>query len=255
MSAARLRIGIRLGARRSTLPPFYALSLVAHVGLAAAILLLPNLRPAPAFPMEPAIQAVLLPAPAPGRSEPPPPAAPAVEPEPEPEPVAEEVTAAPDDPPAPDPDPPPAPKPEPRQTEPPKPRPKATPPPAPPSGPSRPTSGSGSSSGPVGNPDGGDALAGMGAEFNWYRDAVARALYSAWRQPVLNAAEPVEVAVAFEIVRSGAVRNVRLDRESGLSAVDRSVLRAVHDASLPPLPRNYGRAAQPALFVFRLYPE
>ena len=39
-------------------------------------------------------------------------------------------------------------------------------------------------------------------------DAVARALYSSWRQPLLNAPEPVEVAVAFEIVRSGAVRSV-----------------------------------------------
>ncbi len=95
----------------------------------------------------------------------------------------------------------------------------------------------------------------MGDEFSWYRDAVIRALFTSWRKPFAGTLETLEVAVAFEILRDGGVINVRIERSSGSATLDRSALRAVHEATLPPLPRNSTAATQPALFVFRLYPE
>lgn len=252
-----MRIVARVGVRRSSLPPFFLLSVTLHVGFVAALLLLPNLRPKRAFPIEPSIQAVLLPASSPRQASPAPaaPPAPTVAPDPEPEPPTPEPAAIEEAPPEPIPDPNPPAKPKPKK-EPPKVKPAPPKPkPAAPSGPATDSPAAAGSDGPVGNPAGADALAGMGSEFSWYRDAVARALYSSWQQPLLNSAEPLEVAVAFEIVRGGTVRNVRIERSSGDATVDRSVLRAVHEATLPPLPRNYGQAVQPAVFVFRLYPE
>jgi len=114
----------------------------------------------------------------------------------------------------------------------------------------------GGSSGPIGNPDTGAALEGMGAEFDWYRDAVVRALFTAWRRPFARGlSEPLEVAISFEILRDGTVRGVQIASPSGDSRLDRSAFRAVQEASLPPLPRNYRVDAQAAQFAFRLYPE
>jgi TonB family protein len=96
----------------------------------------------------------------------------------------------------------------------------------------------------------------MGVEFDWYRQSVVNALFTAWRQPFSGGLrEPVEVTVGFEILRDGSVRSVQIVSPSGDSRLDRSAFRAVQDASLPPLPRNYRVTAQPARFVFRLFPE
>ena len=86
---------------------------------------------------------------------------------------------------------------------------------------------------------------------------VKRALYARWQRPILSGLrQEAEVRVGFEILRDGTVRNPRVDRSSGVPALDRSALRAVVDASpLPALPTHWTEPTLPAGFVFRLYPE
>lgn len=95
------------------------------------------------------------------------------------------------------------------------------------------------------------------AAFAWYRAAVANALYGSWRRPVLSGiVEPLEVRVAFEIMRDGTVRGLRVEEPSGVPVLDRSALRAVADAApLPALPSTLREPYLPATIVFRLHPE
>lgn len=95
------------------------------------------------------------------------------------------------------------------------------------------------------------------AAFAWYRAAVTNALYNNWRRPIVSGIrEPAEVRVAFEIMRDGNVRGLRVQDSSGIPSLDRSALRAVSNASpLPALPSSIGEPYLPASFVFRLYPE
>jgi protein TonB len=113
------------------------------------------------------------------------------------------------------------------------------------------TAGSPSTGGSVSAFDLGDTA------FSWYRSAVANALYGNWRRPILSGVrEPVEVRVAFEIMRDGNVRGLRVEQSSGVPMLDRSALRAVSDATpLPALPTNLREPYLPASIVFRLYPD
>ncbi len=172
----------------------------------------------------------------------------------------EGASATPIEPPKPKPE---LPKPDPTPVKKPEKKPEPTPPPAPVTGPADgggpeldgPVD-AGENAGPVAGTSGGVALAGMGAEFDWYRDAVMRALFAAWRQPVAGRnRESIEVSIAFEIQRDGTVRGIRIESPSGDTRLDRSAYRAVQNAALPPLPRNHGSATQAALFVFRLEPD
>lgn len=147
----------------------------------------------------------------------------------------------------------PTPKPTARPT-PPRPQPAASSPPSPApdaAGGSAPTAGSASAGGSV------SALGGLDAAFSWYRAAVTQALYARWQRPIVSGlAEPIDVRVAFEILRDGRVRDLRIAEPSGVQTLDRSALRAVSDAvPLPPLPAGMGAPTLAASFVFRLYPE
>ena len=99
-------------------------------------------------------------------------------------------------------------------------------------------------------------LENAGPEFDWYRNAVVRALYTRWRQPMLaGIRNPVEVGVAFEILSDGSTRNIRVEQPSGISSVDRSAVRAVTEATIPPLPKNWRSTSERAFFVFKLFPD
>jgi len=231
--------GPRTGGPRSS---FVVFSFVGHLLVVAAVLLFPSLRKRPPMP-DPSIMVELIAQPAP-RTTPPAPTPPApVEPEPAPEPEPTEsvtvqttqpkITKKP-------------PKPEAKARPRPDPRP-ATPAPAPAAAERLPEA----EPGPVGG-----GFENVGAEFDWYRDAVLRALYRHWRQPMLTGLrEPVEVGVAFEILRDGRTRNVRLESPSGIPSLDRSALRTVQEASLPPLPSSWLRMSEKAYFIFRLFPD
>lgn len=255
----RLRFVARLGPRGSQLQPFMIGSFVLHAAAIVAFTIVPALRGSPpldeggffvelvASPGPPASAAVQAPDPTP--SSPPPPAP---EPEPEPEVVPEGPTV--ED------------RPVVETKEPPKePEPKPEPPPRkPPVSETPPAESAGSGSG---DPDGGLVLeeggvgigGGLemgGSELSWYNGAVASALYNNWRQPGVSSAEPLKVVVRFEILRDGTVRGLQLAESSGVGILDRSVLRAVTNASpLPPIPRTWSGASITARYLFELNPE
>jgi protein TonB len=93
-------------------------------------------------------------------------------------------------------------------------------------------------------------------EFAWYRATVTAALKSRWVRPVLEDAKGLLAAtVAFEVRRDGTVQNARVERASGVPVMDRSVLRAVLEASpRPPQPPTGRQSTLPARFEFRWRP-
>ena len=100
-------------------------------------------------------------------------------------------------------------------------------------------------------------IAGLeGDEFAWYRMRVKNAIQVKWRRPFLQGIrDSIEVSVVFVIQRDGSVTGLAIDFPSGVAALDRSALRAVHEAALPALPRNWNEPTADARFVFRLFPE
>ena len=259
----RLRVRIVTGGRGRSGPArgFIAGSLAVHVVLAALLVFIPELLRGPRVPPNATVVELVGGLPGPRASAPapqPPSQAPAPQPPaPKPEGVTVQKTAPPKAPKAPEKKKKDEKKPAPASTE---PAPPAAPSPAPASAsPGAPGSaaagaqvaGSAAAGGSVSALDLGDAA------FAWYRAAVANALYGAWRRPVLaGLREPLEVRVAFEIMRDGNVRGLRVEQPSGVPVLDRSALRAVSDATpLPALPPSLREPYLPASIVFRLHPE
>lgn len=118
-----------------------------------------------------------------------------------------------------------------------------------------PASGTGAAAAAPGGAGGITSLDGADVEFAWYRALVTSALKSRWVRPVLEGSEPVSATVAFEIRRDGSVQDVRVETPSGVSVMDRSVLRAVIESSpLPPLPPTWREPTLSARFEFRWRP-
>ena len=59
----------------------------------------------------------------------------------------------------------------------------------------------------------------------------------------------------FRIMVGGGPVTQEWAEQAGADGYADNAVGAVHEATLPPLPRNYSGGVQPALFVFRLYPE
>jgi len=250
VARVRIRIVTGLGTRRSPLQTFLVASFLVHLGLTVVMVLIPELRRGPHIPANATV--VELVGVLPGSRPEPSVAAPAPQTErPAPQPPKEGVTV---------------------QTEVPKPAPEKKPekpaendpPPQPRSQTQAPPAQTDEQAAPSGDVVG-SAAAGAsvsaleigGAAFAWYRASVANALYGNWRRPVVSGiVEPIEVRVAFEIMRDGNVRGLRIEDSSGVPTLDRSALRAVSDATpLPPLPSMLSEPYLPASIVFRLYPE
>ena len=243
-----MRIRIVTGSRTSPRRKFIVGSLAVHVLVATVLVWLPDLRGGARIPPNAVVVELvgglpLAPVAAAAAPEPSP-----AQPQPPPEGVRME-------------------QPEPRPTERRRPaKPTAEPRPTPP--PRRAPASAAGDSGPAdatGSAVAGSAAAGASvsvfeggdAAFAWYRASVTNALYQHWRRPILSGLrEPLEVRVAFEIMRDGNVRGLRTEVSSGVPSLDRSALRAISDASpLPPLPSTMRDPYLPASFVFRLYPE
>ena len=235
----RLRLVTHVGAG-SGLQPFVVGSLALHVIFVVAVILVSTLRSDRAI-SDDFVVVTLLPAAAPGAQ------TPAVTaPAPESTTPPEGVVARPEEPPKPKP----IEKPKPEKTE-PDPPPRPTPTAAPPTQPEE-TSGPSDEGGPaeVG-------IAGLeGDEFAWYRMRVKNAIQVKWRRPFLQGIrDSIEVSVVFVIQRDGSVTGLAIDVPSGVAALDRSAQRAVYEAALPALPRNWDEPTADARFVFRLFPE
>lgn len=253
MTPARVRIVTRLpGARagRQGQNAFFVTSLVLHLAFAATIILFPSFKRGPRI--DPDAIAVSLTGALP-RAETQV-ARPAPPPEPAPEPVPEvapegaslepkqiKITRKPQ-----------KKEPEPKKASPPKPvqKPEA--------------SGTGSATDAAdlqgaGAGEGGSSIASLDLDnvaLAWYASSVTASLRSQWiRPPLVNVHDELSVIVAFEILRNGTVRNIRIESSSGVRSLDRSALRAVTDASpLPPLPSTVGSNTLPARFEFTWYP-
>lgn len=265
----RLRLVASLGPADSPIPAFLALSLVVHILFAAGVMWISAGRSQ--LSMEPTLMVTMLGGDEPGggpaaATEAPPDPEPEPEPETEPEPV----------PPDPEPEPEgvhageepekieePDKKPEPIEKKPkPKPKPPVTKKADPPA---TETKTGGSTAGGTGNGTGaaGDGaglvgqVQGIDSQFNWYTRQVQSALYREWTQPPLSTSlrEPVTVTVQFEIQRNGSITGVQLASSSGIAVMDRSVLRAMANATLPPLPPAMRVSSRAVTVNFTLNPD
>jgi TonB family protein len=255
VSVARLRIRIVTAPAGgfSPLHKFLLFSFLVHLGLTVVLVLIPELRRGPRFPHDATV--VELVGALPGARPEPAVAAPAPRPQPPaPKPPKKEAVTVQNQ----EPEPAPEKKPEPKATEPaeddnPPPSPAPTAPPVE----DEQATASGDVAGSAATGASVSALEIGGAAFAWYRSSVANALYGHWRRPVISGlVEPIEVRVAFEIMRDGNVRGLRVEESSGVPSLDRSALRAVSDATpLPALPSALSEPYLPASIVFRLYPE
>jgi periplasmic protein TonB len=265
MRAPRLRIVVRYRAMRGRLARFVGGSAAAHGLLLAVILIVPLTRQRVAPIQDTMMVALAGPiggssAPAPRASGAPAPAKPAAAPAPKEAHTVREVPV------------PKAPKAKEKPDKPKKDVPKSPEPetPATPESPdeapdvkpdaaqAKPGAGSGAGAGAAGAATGVTASLGGGdAALGWYGAAVKAALESAWAKPYLeDQGETFSVVVTFEIARDGSTSNVRIVTSSGVPSLDRSVLRAVIEASpLPAVPPTWKDATLPATMRFDLNPE
>ena len=93
----------------------------------------------------------------------------------------------------------------------------------------------------------------FGYRFAWYeqllRDTVARN----WRSQELDSSIRNRVAVTFDIMRDGTIRNIRVTTPSGNFALDQSAQRAILMSNpLRPLPREFERDVATIEFWFAL---
>ncbi|HEX6852419.1 MAG TPA: energy transducer TonB [Candidatus Polarisedimenticolaceae bacterium] len=242
-----MRIVLRFRAPRGVPGGYVGASLAAHAVFAAALVLVPLLRPRPPLiPVDATVVELAGPLPTPSRGgssavaapAPPKPAPKVVEKPAEKPPAPEKLVLAK-----------PSKKKEPDKKKKPEPAEGAEGPPSAPPAPASPA--------PAGAGTGVTALEGGGVPgAGWYNAAVTSALQSAWVKPVLDAADQAySVVVAFEIGRDGNVFNLAVDIPSGVAALDRSALRAVTDAAPFPAPPASAGGSIRQRIRFELTPE
>jgi periplasmic protein TonB len=89
----------------------------------------------------------------------------------------------------------------------------------------------------------GDAGSGnFGSLYGWYTDVVARKVHQAWESEVSPSVVTAKrVYILFDIARSGAPSNVRIEQSSGIPLLDQSAVRALQRIdTFGPLPQGYG---------------
>jgi periplasmic protein TonB len=106
-------------------------------------------------------------------------------------------------------------------------------------------------------PGGGGVGSGSGSpfgnRFGWYEQLLRERVARNWRSQDLDARIRNKVAVMFEILRDGSIRNVRISQSSGNFALDQSAQRAILMSNpLPELPREFERNSALIEFWFAL---
>jgi protein TonB len=93
----------------------------------------------------------------------------------------------------------------------------------------------------------------FGNRFGWYEALLRDRVASNWQSQELDARIRNRVAVSFEILRNGSIRNVRVTQSSGNFAMDQSAQRAILMSNpLPELPREFERESANVEFWFSL---
>ncbi len=94
----------------------------------------------------------------------------------------------------------------------------------------------------------------FGTRFGAYAQLLQQRVAEKWRTEDINTARNTAtvVVVAFEILRSGEVRNIQVVQKSGNYALDASAQRAIREASpFPPLPQGFERNSATVEFDFQ----
>lgn len=93
----------------------------------------------------------------------------------------------------------------------------------------------------------------FGNRFGWYEQLLRERVARNWRSQDLDARIRNRVAVVFDILRDGTIRNVRVSQSSGVFPMDQSAQRAIMMSSpLPALPREFERDVATVEFWFGL---
>ncbi len=74
--------------------------------------------------------------------------------------------------------------------------------------------------------------------YGYYLDLVVAALRDTWNRPAVGS-EFKQAIIHLRILRDGTITEVQLLESSGSPIYDQAALRAVNNATLPPLPRGY----------------
>jgi colicin import membrane protein len=107
-----------------------------------------------------------------------------------------------------------------------------------------PSSGSGGSGGGFGSGQGVSIGSGTGEQDgidSWYIRQVEQRVGQNWLQTSLgNLSRRVETVATFVVRSNGQIENIQLQQRSGISSVDRAVMRAIQASNpLPPLPYEF----------------
>jgi TonB family protein len=106
-------------------------------------------------------------------------------------------------------------------------------------------------------PGGGGVGSGSGSPFGnrlgWYEALLREKVARNWRSQELDSRIQTKVAVMFNILRDGSVRDVRVSQSSGNFTMDQSAQRAILMSSpFQPLPREFERDVATIEFWFSL---
>ena len=95
----------------------------------------------------------------------------------------------------------------------------------------------------------------LGTRFAGYAQQIQQLVAQKWHTNDVDArvqSAPVVIA-SFDLLRDGHIRNLRIVQQSGISALDYSVQRAILEASpFPPIPQGFERDSAKIEFTFEL---
>lgn len=95
----------------------------------------------------------------------------------------------------------------------------------------------------------------LGTRFAGYAQQIQQLVAQKWHTNDVDArvqAAPVVIA-SFDLMRDGRIRNLRVVQQSGVSALDYSVQRAILEASpFPPIPPGFDKDSAKVEFTFEL---
>jgi TonB family protein len=92
----------------------------------------------------------------------------------------------------------------------------------------------------------------LGFQFGEYVTRMNAAIASKWNRSGVHASPSQRVGITFTIARSGAISGAKISSPSGSYDLDISAQRAVVDAALPPLPREFTKSEATVELWFQL---
>ena len=85
--------------------------------------------------------------------------------------------------------------------------------------------------------------------YSYYAELMLARIRAKWQRPPLGG--EIELVVYFRISEDGRVSDLEILQSSGYNSFDRSGLRAVQTATLPPLPKSYRRGSLGVRLIIR----